>query len=220
MKALGTFVLGFTMAALMAAPTVSATTTHAAQRNTVKADDDTLTKRIDAKIDAVASLKKYDIDVDVENGVATLTGEVRTEAEKLRAGREAKVPGVTRVDNQITIDENAGTSTANRAGNATRGAVGTAANTTREGVGVAVDKTKEGLSKTGEVISDSWITTKVNAKFVGEDLLKGSHIKVDTSNHVVTLTGTIPTQAGRDRAVAIARETDGVTKVIDALTIK
>ena len=50
---------------------------------------------------------------------------------------------------------------------------------TKEGAEKVADKTKEGLSKTGEVITDSWITTRVHSKFVGEDLLKDSDINVD-----------------------------------------
>jgi osmotically-inducible protein OsmY len=68
-------------------------------------------------------------------------------------------------------------------------------------------------------ITDSWITTKIKANFVNEDLLKGSDINVDTNSHVVTLKGTVPSAAGRARAVALAKSTKGVTSVHDALTI-
>ena len=82
-----------------------------------------------------------------------------------------------------------------------------------------VDKTKSGASEVGEVVTDAWITTALAAKFVDEDTLKGSNINVDTDNHVVTLKGTVTTAAGRDRAVQIAKTTQGVTRVIDTLTI-
>src|SRR5712664_2709923 len=82
-----------------------------------------------------------------------------------------------------------------------------------------VDKTKEGLSKTGEVITDPWITTRVKSKFVGEDLLKGSDISVETTDHVVTLKGTVTSAAGRARAVKEAREVEGVHRVVNRLTI-
>jgi hypothetical protein len=35
---------------------------------------------------------------------------------------------------------------------------------------VVGNKTKEGLSKTGEVMTDAWITTRIHERFVGEDL--------------------------------------------------
>ena len=90
---------------------------------------------------------------------------------------------------------------------------------TKEGAEKVVDKTKEGLSKTGEVITDTWITGRVKSKFVGEDLLKGSDISVETTDHVVTLKGTVTSAAGRARAVKEAREVEGVHRVVNRLTI-
>jgi len=86
-------------------------------------------------------------------------------------------------------------------------------------MGKAVDKTKSGAAEVGEAITDAWITTALNAKFVDEDTLKGSDINVDTNNHVVTLKGTVTSAAGRARAVAIAKTTKGVSRVVDELTI-
>ena len=88
-----------------------------------------------------------------------------------------------------------------------------------KGVTVAVDKTKDGLSKTGEVMTDAWITSRIHERFVGEDLLKGSDISVDTDNHVVTLKGTVVARNGRARALAVAMGTEGVHRVINKLTI-
>jgi hyperosmotically inducible protein len=90
---------------------------------------------------------------------------------------------------------------------------------TKEGAEKVVDKTKEGLSKTGEVITDAWITTRVKSKFVGEDLLKGSDISVETTDHVVTLKGTVTSAAGRARAMKEARDVEGVHRVVNRLTI-
>lgn len=88
-----------------------------------------------------------------------------------------------------------------------------------KGTTVAVDKTKEGLSKTGDVMTDEWITGRVHARFVDEDLLKGSNISVDTHKHVVTLKGTVTGQAGRTQATKVAKGTEGVHSVVNRLTI-
>ena len=88
-----------------------------------------------------------------------------------------------------------------------------------KGAKVVGTKTKDGLSKTGEVMTDGWITTRVNSRFVNEDLLKGSDINVDTDNHVVTLKGTVTTTAGRNKAGAVARGTEGVRRVVNRLAI-
>jgi osmotically-inducible protein OsmY len=175
-------------------------------------DNDTLQSTIEKKWEADAALKDADIDVEVVNGVATLTGEVKTAALKSKAARLAKVDGITRVDNQITVD-------ARTAADKTREGAEKAANKTAEGVGVAAHETKKAVSKTGEVISDTWITTKVKSKYVGEDALKHSDITVNTKDNVVTLTGTVASEAGRKRAVDIAKATDGVKDVVDKLTI-
>ena len=79
--------------------------------------------------------------------------------------------------------------------------------------------TKDGVSKTGEVMTDGWITTRVHARLVDEDLLKGSDVNVDTDKHVVTLRGTVVTRAGRTRATTVARRTEGVRRVVNQLTI-
>jgi len=88
-----------------------------------------------------------------------------------------------------------------------------------KGTKTAASKTKDGLSKTGEVMTDGWITTRVHTAFVGEDLLKNSDISVDTSKHVVTLKGTVTSAAARMKAASIAKQTEGVHRVVNHLTV-
>ena len=88
-----------------------------------------------------------------------------------------------------------------------------------KGAKVVGTKTKDGVSKTGEVMTDGWITTRVNSRFVNENLLKGSDINVDTDQHVVTLKGTVTTVAGRNKAGVVAKGTEGVQRVVNRLTI-
>ena len=51
-----------------------------------------------------------------------------------------------------------------------------------------------------------------------DDSVKSRSIDVTTNGSTVTLTGTVRSAAERDRAMALARETAGVTSVIDRLT--
>jgi osmotically-inducible protein OsmY len=67
--------------------------------------------------------------------------------------------------------------------------------------------------------SDPGITTAVKAKFAADDVVKAYKIDVDTKERVVTLTGAVDSSAAKDRAVQIARATDGVNNVIDNLTV-
>jgi hyperosmotically inducible periplasmic protein len=98
---------------------------------------------------------------------------------------------------------------------------GTAADRDRQTTGAttADDKARAATSSTGEQITDAWILTKVKAQFVGEDALENSDINVDVRNNVVILKGTVASQAGKARAVAIARATEGVTRVQDNLQV-
>jgi len=66
---------------------------------------------------------------------------------------------------------------------------------------------------------DWWTTTKVQAKFFADKDVKGHHVNVDTNDGVVTLSGTVDSQAAKDRAEQIARNTDGVKDVRDDLAV-
>jgi osmotically-inducible protein OsmY len=68
-------------------------------------------------------------------------------------------------------------------------------------------------SSIGSRSNDSYITSKVKAKFVTENKFPANYVKVVTENSVVYLLG-IVTNNEADVAVEIARNTDGVTKVV------
>lgn len=156
--------------------------------------DDAIQDRVEHRLATDASVRKYDIDVKVSSGVVTLNGAVATEDQKAGATRLARVGGVTKVVNEIKVDKDVDRTLTERA--------------------------KAGLTKTGEEITDAWITATVKWFYVGEDSLKNSDIDIDTDNRVVTLKGTVPTAAGKARAVELARETDGVSRVDDRLVVK
>jgi len=68
-------------------------------------------------------------------------------------------------------------------------------------------------ASTGEVIDDSLITTKVKSSFVADSTVSALDISVETNKGVVNLTGLVNSEAERQRAVQIARETSGVKQV-------
>jgi len=183
--------------------TVQAQSTHA-KTSSVPADktttapegrtDDAIQDRIEHRLATDDAVKRYEIAVKVNNGAVTLGGSVATEAQKTEASRLAKISGAKKVDNDIKVDKDVDRTLGERA--------------------------KSGLTKTGEAITDTWITAKVKWFFIGEDSLKGSDINVDTSNHNVTLKGTVPSPAAKARAVELAKDTDGVSRVDDQLTVK
>ena len=67
--------------------------------------------------------------------------------------------------------------------------------------------------------SDAGITTAVKSKLAADDTVKAYRIDVDTKDKVVTLKGEVDTAAARERAVEIARATDGVRDVVDVLVL-
>jgi hyperosmotically inducible periplasmic protein len=68
-------------------------------------------------------------------------------------------------------------------------------------------------------VKDGWLVMKVHSEFVNEDLLDGSNIDVDVKNGVVTLQGTVTSEAGKARAQELARKNDGVKNVVNQLRI-
>ena len=175
--------------------TWSASLAFAAPQSSVaqKPSDSVLKDRIEYRLETSPIVDTYDLKVKVDAGSVSLTGTVATAAQKAEAALLAKIDGVSNVQNDVVVDKDVDRSLADRA--------------------------KAGMTKTGEAITDGWITTKVKWFFVGEDLLKGSDINVDTNNHVVTLKGTVTSNAGRDRAIALAKRTSGVQRVVDQLTV-
>jgi hyperosmotically inducible periplasmic protein len=70
-------------------------------------------------------------------------------------------------------------------------------------------------------IKDSVITTKVKSKLAADHLSSLAHIRVDTDRDgVVWLSGTAPSREAADRAVSLARDTEGVAKVKSSIEVR
>jgi osmotically-inducible protein OsmY len=80
-------------------------------------------------------------------------------------------------------------------------------------------KTAEAANRAGAILSEGALTAKIKSKMTLDDLVQARSIDVSTSGHVVTVSGTVRSSAERDRALQLARETEGVTQVIDRLTV-
>jgi hyperosmotically inducible protein len=68
-------------------------------------------------------------------------------------------------------------------------------------------------------IKDGWLVTKLHSLFVPEDALSGSNIDVNVKAGMVTLEGSVPSEAARAKALDIAKGADGVKGVTDHLRI-
>jgi len=81
----------------------------------------------------------------------------------------------------------------------------------------SVDKA---MTKTGDAVADSAITAKVKTAMLADSDVKGLQINVDTSNGVVTLTGTVDNKSHIDKAVSLTKGIEGVKSVENKLTAK
>jgi len=238
MKFLNQAVVVVVVAVALVVPTRRASAGQSTSATAVNVTDSTIETRITADLKQDSALAPRDIDVDVDKGVVTLTGTVRTEDERASAGRIAQISGVARVINNIEVNPNVDESKLDKAANKTKAGLNKAVDTTakaarktkegvqkgvgktEEGVGKAADKTSDAIGKVGDKMSDASVTTGVKAGLADEPLLRDSSIDVDTNDHVVTLKGTVASAAAKARAAAIAGDTKGVTRVVNQLLVK
>ena len=97
------------------------------------------------------------------------------------------------------------------------------------------DKIKEELARTGKVIrekakragdvisdatANARTTAAIKAKLVQDSGLSAFKIDVDTTDGLVTLSGTVSTHEKIAQAVHLALETEGVYKVVSTLQVK
>ena len=161
-----------------------------------------ITTNVKTKLAADDTVKAYEIDVDTRNGVVTLSGGVESAAAKERAVQIARgTDGVRDVVDQVRIGEAAAT-TGDRDND------------------VAIDdRAGDAASRAGAVVTDAAVTSAVKAKFLADTTVQGLKIDVDTSAGVVSLNGTVASRAEADRAMMLARNTEGVTRVVDNLKV-
>lgn len=186
-----------------------------------------ITTNVKTKLAADDTVKAYQVDVDTRNGVVTLSGTVENTAAKEQAINIARgTDGVRDVIDQIRVGEAAATGgTYDLENRAERGA----AEVKEEGRELAAEVKEESreaaakagdvADKTGAAITDAAITSAVKAKFLADTTVKGLRIDVDTSNGMVTLNGNVSSKAEADRAMTLARNTDGVKNVHSNLKI-
>ena len=85
----------------------------------------------------------------------------------------------------------------------------------REGAAEIGEKAGVAASTVGATLEEAALTTKIKAKMALDDVVKARSIDVTTRGTTVTLSGIVESKAEHDRAMALARETEGVTDVID-----
>lgn len=192
--------------------------------------DPGITTAVKTKLAADDTVKAYQIDVDTADRVVTLTGTVDTSAAKDQALMLARqTAGVRDVVDRISVNPAAAATTGDIKEEA-REEASEIARDTQEQAREAADSAKElgreaqatareAANRAGAAISDAAVTSAVKTKFFADAAAEVLKIDVDTKAGVVTLNGTVATQAEADRAVSLARDTDGVKRVVNNLRI-
>jgi osmotically-inducible protein OsmY len=227
-------------AAAMQAPAATTTRSSTADLDSTieKRIHDSSLKKYDIKVsvtDGVATLRgtvATEADRRKATELATISGISRVDNQLIVDMNATGTAGTSESTVERSVDKSAEKTKAgvNKAIDKSAAGVGTATEKTKagaetawekskDGAEVAWVKTKQGVAKAGEAITDTYLKTRIHSKFVDEDLLKGSDISVDVKDHVVVLSGTVPSEAGRARAVEETKKVDGVNKIIDRMTI-
>lgn len=159
------------------------------------ARDAEITAKVKTKLLADADVSGMKIDVDTRNSVVLLTGTTATEAQMLRALElAARVDGVVSVTNHLTVP------------GATLGLN-------------AATGTAESSRSVGTSIKDAAISTSVKTKLLADPDVSGTKIDVDVRNKVVSLSGTVASQAQVTQAERVAAGVDGVVAVSNQLKV-
>jgi hyperosmotically inducible protein len=82
------------------------------------------------------------------------------------------------------------------------------------------ERTAVAADQARRAITDGSLTAKIKAKMALDDSVKALSVDVDTTGSTVTVSGVVESTAQRDRVLQLARETAGVTQVVDRLTIR
>jgi hyperosmotically inducible protein len=105
----------------------------------------------------------------------------------------------------------------------TRPAAGTAntvdVNTARERGAEVGEKVAIAAGKIRDSAQEAALTSKIKAKMVLDDAIKARSIDVTTEGTTVTVSGVVRSVDEHDRAMRLARETAGVTQVVDRLKV-
>jgi hyperosmotically inducible protein len=235
LKKLSVVVLGAAVG-LMTASAVSAQsatqeakdkTAAAAQKTAEVVTDAEITTAVKTKLLADTTVGGLKIDVDTKDGIVTLSGDVKSAAERTQAVKLARgTKGVKRVVNKLALEpvatsgkKDIGDKTKDAA-DKTKDATVKAGKATEHGAEKAGKATKDAAVKTKDVVADATVTSEVKTKLLADPKVGGLKIDVDTKDNVVTLTGVVNSVEEKNEALRLARTTMGVKSVVDKLTVK
>lgn len=192
MKTLTTIALSAVIASVALAGTFAIPAVSHAEEASKEMSDAWLEAKIATTYSLNRNLSVFDIDTEVEKGVASLNGVVASDIQKELAEEIAKsVEGVTSVTNNLTVDANKEQASAS---------------------------TTEKRSF-GQMVEDMTTTATVKSKLL-TSTNTGMKVNVDTMRGVVTLKGTVENSEQKELIEKIAGSTDGVATVDSKLDVQ
>jgi osmotically-inducible protein OsmY len=90
---------------------------------------------------------------------------------------------------------------------------------TKSGAEAVADTTEKAAEKTAQKTTDVSISMAVKGKLADDELVRASHIDVDTHDGIVYLQGHQDSEAASSRAEQLARQTDGVRAVVNQIVV-
>ncbi len=135
-------------------------------------------------------LNPFAIEVEVNQGIVTLSGTVETNVDRDLAVELARgVSGVNDVMNLLQLDDTL----------------------------VPHAKHERDFA---DYVNDANVTAQVKLRLLWNATTEGLRINVTTRDGIVTLSGTVDSEARRNLAIRIARDTQGVREVVAELEVK
>ena len=206
--------------------------------------DASVTTAVKTRLMKDKAARGSDIEVKTDRGVVTISGAVPTAADKTRIGRLVRnTTGVKSLHNELTVG---GTSTGTTGKSDdtkivikddapkikvkkdkdtvtikddTTPAVKKGANAVAEGSKKAAKAVKGAAKKTADVTTDASVATAVKTRLMKDEVARGTAIDVKADDGVVTISGTVPTEADKLRIGKLVGDTSGVKRVVNELKV-
>ena len=181
--------------------------------------------------DKIVRSRNYN--VDTSGGVVTVRGKARSQAEADRALEIAKnTQGVSSVKNEIQVVPGTDKVATDKPKSSSKTKTAAAGDPTPRNSTPPSEQPKERTASTGTKASgsastskeggspDALITTKIKAEHAKDKDVSATKISVDTTNGVVTLSGTAKSKAEADKAEMLAKNVKGVTSVKNNIKVE
>ncbi|HEU5079879.1 MAG TPA: BON domain-containing protein [Opitutaceae bacterium] len=171
-----------------------------------EASDDWIALKVRGALLFHRNVSAADTKVMVHNGVVTLTGTAKSDAEKALSEEYAKdIKGVQRVDNQLRVVEASDRAAARAEANADRS---------------TLDRNSLDARTTGDKIDDASITAQLKSALAVRKSTSALRTSVTTRDGVVTITGDAKNGAQKDLVTKIAENIEGVRSVNNNMTVQ